>query len=29
MAGGTVVYEYDNRARKQVSVYPLDSEAVV
>ncbi|HOL16142.1 MAG TPA: 50S ribosomal protein L27, partial [Bacillota bacterium] len=29
LAGGKVVYEYDNRARKQVSVYPLDSEAVV
>ena len=29
LIGGKVVYEYDNRARKQVSVYPLDGEAVV
>lgn len=26
---GEVVYEYDRRAKKQVSVYPLDSEAVI
>lgn len=29
MADGKVVYEYDHRAKKQVSVYPLESEAVV
>ncbi|HPU01449.1 MAG: 50S ribosomal protein L27 [Firmicutes bacterium] len=29
LASGKVVYEYDGRARKRVSVYPLDSEAVV
>lgn len=27
-ADGRVVYEYDHRAKKQVSVYPLESEAV-
>ncbi|HHW74560.1 MAG TPA: 50S ribosomal protein L27 [Firmicutes bacterium] len=27
-ADGRVVYEFDRRAKKQVSVYPLESEAV-
>ncbi|NLA27892.1 MAG: 50S ribosomal protein L27 [Firmicutes bacterium] len=28
-ADGTVVFEYNRRAKKQVSVYPLESEAIM